>query len=159
MTRAIHVAGAQSGVDNTCGFWHDLPYEDESHDCIVLDTPYMEGLFRRSQKHLAGAGNYAAFRNRYSDGTTTNEGPKYHAAVLDLYFRAGREAARVLGEGEILVVKCQDEVSANIQRLAHTEIIKGFRRVQGCQDMPALVAALRARDARLGLGESSAMVA
>ena len=36
---------------------------------------------------------------------------------------------------------------------------KGVRRVQGCQDMPALVAALRARDARLGLGESSKMVA
>ena len=39
------------------------------------------------------------------------------------------------------------------------EAAKGFRRVQGCQDMPALVAALRARDARLGLGESSEMVA
>ena len=34
------------------------------------------------------------------------------------------------------------------------EAAKGFRRVKGCQDMPALVAALRARDARLGLGES-----
>ena len=32
------------------------------------------------------------------------------------------------------------------------EAAKGFRRVKGCQDMPALVAALRARDARLGLG-------
>ena len=39
------------------------------------------------------------------------------------------------------------------------EAATGFRRVQGCQDMPALVAALRARDARLGLGESSEMVA
>ena len=39
------------------------------------------------------------------------------------------------------------------------EAAKGFRRVKGCQDMPALVAALRARDARLGLGKSSAMVA
>ena len=39
------------------------------------------------------------------------------------------------------------------------EAAKGFRRVKGCQDMLALVAALRARDARLGLGESSAMVA
>ena len=28
------------------------------------------------------------------------------------------------------------------------EAAKGFRRVKGCQDMPALVAALRARDAR-----------
>ena len=39
------------------------------------------------------------------------------------------------------------------------EAAKGFRRVKGCKDMPALVAALRARDARLGLGESSEMVA
>ena len=39
------------------------------------------------------------------------------------------------------------------------EAAKGFRRVKGCQDMPTLVAALRARDARLGLGKSSAMVA
>ena len=39
------------------------------------------------------------------------------------------------------------------------EAAKGFRRVNGCNDMPALVAALRARDARLGLGESSTMVA
>ena len=39
------------------------------------------------------------------------------------------------------------------------EAAKGFRRVKGCQDMLALVAALRARDARLGLGESSEMVA
>ena len=38
------------------------------------------------------------------------------------------------------------------------EAAKGFRRVNGCNDMPALVAALRARDARLGLGESATMV-
>ena len=39
------------------------------------------------------------------------------------------------------------------------EATKGFHRVNGCTDMPALVAALRARDVRLGLGESSEMVA
>ena len=39
------------------------------------------------------------------------------------------------------------------------EAATGFRRVKGCKDMPALVAALRARDARLGLRESSEMVA
>ena len=39
------------------------------------------------------------------------------------------------------------------------EATKGFRRVNGCKDMPQLVAALRARDAQLGLGESSEMVA
>ena len=39
------------------------------------------------------------------------------------------------------------------------EAAKGFRRVKGCKDMPVPVAALRARDAQLGLDESSAMVA
>ena len=39
------------------------------------------------------------------------------------------------------------------------EAAKGFRRVKGCKDMPTLVAALRARDAQLGLGGSSKMVA
>ena len=39
------------------------------------------------------------------------------------------------------------------------EAANGFRRVKGCKDMPALVAALRARDAQLGLGDSSEMVA
>ena len=39
------------------------------------------------------------------------------------------------------------------------EAANGFRRVKGCKDMPALVAALRARDAQLGLGNSSEMVA
>ena len=64
----------------------DLPYRNASFDCIVLDPPYMEGLFRRRQSHLAGAGNYAAFRRTYSNGEKTSRGPKYHAAVLDLYF-------------------------------------------------------------------------
>ena len=39
------------------------------------------------------------------------------------------------------------------------EAAKGFRRVQGCKDMPTLLTALRARDAQLGLGDSSQMVA
>ena len=39
------------------------------------------------------------------------------------------------------------------------EATTGLRRVNGCKDMPQLVAALRARDAQLGLGESSEMVA
>ena len=39
------------------------------------------------------------------------------------------------------------------------EAANGFRRVKGCKDMPALVTALRARDAQLRLGDSSEMVA
>ena len=34
------------------------------------------------------------------------------------------------------------------------EAAKGFRRLKGHSDMPRLVAALRARDQRLGLGDA-----
>jgi len=34
----------------------DLPYDDESIDCVVLDPPYMEGLYRNTADHLAGGG-------------------------------------------------------------------------------------------------------
>jgi tRNA G10 N-methylase Trm11 len=104
-----------------------LPYEDATIDCVVLDPPYMEGLYRRARSHLAGAGTYAAFRTTYSNGEQTIGGsPKYHDAVLDLYFKAGREAYRVLRKYGVLIVKCQDEVSANTQRLTHVEIINEF---------------------------------
>ena len=120
----VHASDIQTGVD--C---RKLPYKNDSHDCVVLDPPYMEGLFRRTGNHLAGAGNYSAFRNHYSDGKTTTTGPRYHAAVLDLYFRASKEAHRVLRNGGILIVKCQDEVSANQQRLTHVEIINELNRI------------------------------
>jgi len=103
-----------------------LPYDDGSIDCVVLDPPYMEGLYRRAKKQLAGAGTYGAFREYYSNGQHTTEGPKYHAAVLDFYFKAGKEAHRVLRTNGILIVKCQDEVSANTQHLTHVEIINEY---------------------------------
>jgi hypothetical protein len=111
----------KSGVD--C---RKLPYADASLDCIVLDPPYMEGLFRRASSQLAGGGTHAAFRDHYSNGERTASGPKYHEAVLDLYFRAADEARRVLRPGGVLIVKCQDEVSANRQRLTHVEIINRY---------------------------------
>src|SRR5438094_4170211 len=86
----------------------------------------MEGLFRRTKQQLAGSGQYAPFRSTYSNGTATNGGPKYHDAVLDLYFKAGKEAHRVLRKYGVLIVKCQDEVSANTQRLTHVEIINKY---------------------------------
>lgn len=103
-----------------------LPYEDASLDCVVLDPPYMEGLYRGSEDHLAGEGTHRTFRHAYSNGKATNGGPKWHEAVLDMYCKAGREAYRVLRPDGILIVKCQDEVSANKQRLTHVEIITGY---------------------------------
>lgn len=79
-----------------------------------------------SADHLAGAGTHNSFREYDSTGEATTGGPKYHAAVLDLYFKAGGEAYRVLREPGVLIVKCQDEVSANTQHLTHVEIINAY---------------------------------
>jgi hypothetical protein len=115
----------KSGVD--C---RKLPYEDRSFDCVVFDPPYMEGFFRKSTGHLGGSGTHSAFRTAYSNGEATEEGgPKWHAAVLDLYVRGGKEAARILKWNGICIVKCQDEVSANRQWLTHVEIINAYAKM------------------------------
>ena len=114
----------KTGVD--C---RQLPYAEASLDCVVLDPPYMEGLYRRTNGHLAGSGSHSAFRNAYSNGQNTESGPRWHGAVLDMYFKAGAEAFRVLKSGGVLIVKCQDEVSANTQRLTHVEIIINYEQL------------------------------
>ena len=119
------IGEVQTGVD--C---RKLPYADASLGCVVLDPPYMEGLFRKSTDQLAGSGSHASFRHAYSNGKAeetddTTDQPKWHDAVIDLYARASREAYRVLQPNGVFIVKCQDEVSANKQRLAHVEIITG----------------------------------
>ncbi len=113
----------KTGVD--C---RNLPYAEGTIDCVVLDPPYMEGLYRPVSDQMAGAGTHRAFRETYSNGEPTpkDDSPKYHDAVLDFYFKAACEAYRVLKIGGILIVKCQDEVSANTQRLTHVEIINKY---------------------------------
>jgi 16S rRNA G966 N2-methylase RsmD len=106
-----------------------LPYQDESFDALVLDPPYMEGLLRNNQTHKAGNGKFSSFREYYSNGDETSEGPKWHAAVTDLYFKAGQEAYRVLKQNGVMIVKCQDEVSANRQWLTHIEIINHYEKI------------------------------
>ncbi len=118
----VHQIEIQNGVD--C---RDLPYQTGSLDAIILDPPYMEGLYRRDVEQLAGGGSHAAFRRSYSSGQAQTQGePKWHEAVIDMYIKAGREANRVLKMGGMLIVKCQDEVSANKQRLTHVEIISAY---------------------------------
>lgn len=122
----IRSTDISSGVDCRA-----LPYENASLDAVVIDPPYMEGFFRRKVEHKAAGGSHSAFRNYYSNGDEVSHGAKWHAAVTDLYFKAGGEAYRVLKDNGVLIVKCQDEVSANRQCLTHVEIIieyekKGF---------------------------------
>ncbi len=117
----LRATDIKTGVD--C---RNLPYEDGAIDCVVLDPPYMEGLYRREVSQMAGAGTHVTFRDTYSNGEPTDGGPKYHDTVLDFYFKAGREAYRVLKEFGVLIVKCQDQVSANSQHLAHVQIINEY---------------------------------
>jgi hypothetical protein len=101
----------------------NLPYADDSFDCVVLDPPYAEGFYRRNEDALAGAGSHDQFREHYSNGEVLDtKGSKYHQAVLDLYCEAGAEAKRVLRDDGLLIVKVQDEVSANTQELTHVQI-------------------------------------
>ncbi len=105
----------------------DLPYADESIDAVVFDPPYMEGFFRRASSQKAGSGSHAAFRQAYARGQGVHRsGAKYHDAVTELYLHAGLELWRVLKKGGRAIVKVQDEVSANLQRLTHVEVITGF---------------------------------
>jgi len=108
----------------------NLPYEDESMDVLVLDPPYMEGLLRDNKAHKAGSTSYSAFREYYSNGDEENiDGPKWHHAVTDLYYKAGIEGFRVLKNNGVMIVKCQDEVSANRQWLTHIEIVNFYEKL------------------------------
>ncbi len=105
-----------------------LPYKSASLDCVVLDPPYMEGFYRNTGQK-AGSGSYAAFRNYYSNGDEQPQGPKWQDAVTHFYIQAGQEAHRVLKENGVLIVKCQDAVSANRQYLTHVDIIVAYEKM------------------------------
>lgn len=107
----------QTGVD--C---RELPYSDGSLDCVVLDPPYMH-----SPGGSAHASGHAPMERYYRNNEATS-GAKYHEAVTALYFEAGAEAWRVLRDRGVLIVKCQDEVCSNRQRLTHVEVIQDYER-------------------------------
>jgi hypothetical protein len=93
-----------------------LTYDSGSLDAVVFDPPYM---------HTPGGSTHVGHQNfeTYYRNNGASSEKKYHEAVLDLYFRASAEAYRVLRPGGVYIVKCQDEVCANRQRLTHVELI------------------------------------
>jgi len=128
-----------------------LPYGDDFLDAFVLDPPYMEGLYRDTTSKLAGGGTHDAFRQYYSNGqATTDSKLKYHDKVVDMYMSIGLEAHRTLRDGGTFIVKCQDEVSANRQKLTHVELIYGYERLGFyCKDLFVLTRSNKPAVARL----------
>ncbi len=108
----LHASDLKTGTDA-----RHLPYSDATFGAVVFDPPYM---------HTPGGtahNGHQNFEGYYNNNGSSHEEKKYHEAVLDLYFTAGDEAWRVLMPEGVYVVKCQDEVCANKQRLTHVEII------------------------------------
>lgn len=94
-----------------------LPYKSDSWDCVVFDPPYM---------HVSGGSahvNHQNYERYYRNNDNPEHTKKYHEAVLDLYFKTAGEVFRVLKRKGIFIVKCQDEVCSNRQRLTHVELI------------------------------------
>ncbi len=119
-----------------------LPYGAATLDAVVFDPPYMEGFFRSGDITKAGEGTHNAFRDHYSNGDELpKDGSKrWHAAVIELYVDGGREAWRVLKSKGTLIVKCQDEVSANKQNLTHVEIVNAYANIGFyCKDLFVVV--------------------
>lgn len=118
--------------------WTDLPYLDATMDAVVFDPPYMEGLYRKTNEALAGSGTHSAFQNAYSNSSVQSgqEIRKYHDAVLQAYLSVLPELKRILKPSGKFIVKCQDEVSANRQKLTHVELIWAYEH-QGfyCKDL------------------------
>jgi hypothetical protein len=122
--------------------WRSLPYESNSVDVVVFDPPYMEGLYRTTKDALAGSGTHKSFQEFYSDGSTQNNNikRKYHDAVLEVYLSVIPEVKRILRKGGRFIVKCQDEVSANRQKLTHVELIWAYEyRGFYCKDLFVVV--------------------
>lgn len=105
-----------SGVD--C---RSLPYGDGEIDCVVFDPPYMHSPGGTAHE---GQGPFEKYYKNNGTGNRTSS--KYHEAVLELYNDTATEAARVLRDRGVFIVKCQDEVCSNRQRFTHVEIMASF---------------------------------
>lgn len=149
---SIHVAEGSCVADLTFGkgvFWRNIPkekyqlfptdikygqcwskvdYDTASMDAVIFDPPYMEGLYRKNKSELAGSGTHSAFQDFYSDGSARDASKKrkYHDAVLEAYLSILPTIKKILKYGGKFIVKCQDEVSANRQKLTHVELIWAY---------------------------------
>lgn len=105
----------QTGAD-----FRDLPYDEASIDCVVMDPPYLHFSSGTAYE------NHTDFRDRYRVNTKHHETLRGHEALLELYYEGAQEAYRILKNKGILVVKCMDEVVDAKQRFTHVDLLNGL---------------------------------
>src|SRR5260370_604949 len=105
----------------------------------------MEGATRNS----AYQSGQQAFSTYYGLQEIKQTSDRYHGAILRLYLDACAEANRVLKDSGILIVKCQDEVSANKQHLRRLEVINALPEGWYCKDLFVVVRAKKPVISRL----------
>lgn len=113
----------------------DLPFRDGALDGVVFDPPYMHAGGQNAHEDHQNFESY--YGNNQREVVAAAEA---HDAVLRLYFRAAQEAWRVLKPTGLYLIKCQDEVCANRQRLTHVEILNHLTSFGWlCEDLFVLV--------------------
>lgn len=109
-----------------------LPYNSEVIDAVVLDPPYMEGATRNTA-YRSGPRPFVDYYGL--DKLDGEPNARYRGAIFGFYMVAALEAWRVLKPNGVLILKCQDEVCANKQRLTHVELINGLSSMFFCEDL------------------------
>ena len=99
----FHPSDIKDGID-----FRDLPYENNTFDVVVLDPPYAHN-----------PGTFMTDDTYNNNATTKGMG---HDDIQQLYRDGMQEAYRVLKDGGLLWVKCQDEIESGKQRYSHIEI-------------------------------------
>jgi SAM-dependent methyltransferase len=86
-----------------------LPHSGKSFDAVVLDPPYAHSSSTPIKPSIADTYNLNIISGR--------------ANIRALYVEGVKEARRVLKDGGILIVKCQDEIESGKQHWNHIDIM------------------------------------
>jgi len=101
-----------------------LPYQDQTLDAVVFDPPWMP---TSSGETYTTSAESSAFERYYRNNQRKASSRSYMEAILGLYYDAAAEALRVLKQGGIYIVKCQDQIHANRQWFVHVDLMVGLR--------------------------------
>lgn len=102
------------------------PFSDSVFDAVVLDPPYARRVGTSIKSSIAEPYGLAAA-----------EAPIGWEATRKLYRDGAKEALRLLRDGGVLILKCQDEIESGKQRWNHVALLE----IEGyiCEDLFVLV--------------------